>query len=120
MLPSAGTRGSENKLEHRRFHLIRKQFFTVWMAEHWHKLPRGCEISSLEISKSCLDVVLGNLLMVSLPEQGLEQMTSRSLFPTSTVMCFSEGQSSLFCIMWIKDTCSVLGFNCFVLYHMLL
>jgi len=53
-------------------------------------------------------------------EGQLEQMTSRSLFPTSTVMCFSEGQSSLFCIMWIKDTCSVLGFNCFVLYHMLL
>lgn len=89
MLPSAGTRGSENKLEHRRFHLIRKQFFTVWMAEHWHKLPRGCETSSLEISKSCLNVVLGNLLMVSLPEQGMEQLDPEGL-PTSTILLLHE------------------------------
>ena len=44
------------------------------MTEHWHRLPRGCEVSSLWISQSCLDVALGTLLWVSLLEKGLEQM----------------------------------------------
>jgi len=41
--------------------------------EHWHRLPRGCGISSLGISQSHLDVALGTLLWVSLLGQGLEQ-----------------------------------------------
>ncbi len=39
--------------------------------EHWHRLPRGCGVSSLEIFQSRLDVALGTLLWVSLLEQGL-------------------------------------------------
>ncbi|KFO13249.1 hypothetical protein N312_11282, partial [Balearica regulorum gibbericeps] len=50
------------KLKHRSFCLnIRKHFFTVKMTERWHRLPNeAVESSSLEILKSCLDMVLGN------------------------------------------------------------
>lgn len=51
-----------------------KQFFAAQMSEYWHKLPTGYGDSSLEISKSCLDVGLGALLWASLLGQGLEQV----------------------------------------------
>ncbi|KFQ83609.1 hypothetical protein N337_12771, partial [Phoenicopterus ruber ruber] len=52
-----------HQVKHRRFPLnIRKHFFTVMVTEHWHRLPREVvESPSLEIFKSCLDMVLGNL-----------------------------------------------------------
>ncbi|KFV78136.1 hypothetical protein N308_14618, partial [Struthio camelus australis] len=52
------------KLNHRRFHLnLRKNFFTVRVKEHWKTLPREVvESPSLEIFKTCLDVILGNML----------------------------------------------------------
>uniref|UniRef100_A0A8C3LSZ4 Mirror-image polydactyly 1 n=1 Tax=Chrysolophus pictus TaxID=9089 RepID=A0A8C3LSZ4_CHRPC len=59
------------------------------MAEHWHKLHRGCEASCMEISKGCLNVVLGNLLRVSLLEQGIEQLDPEGL-PTSTILLLYE------------------------------
>ena len=39
--------------------------------EHWHRLPRGCGVSSLELSRSCLAMGLGILLWVVLLELGL-------------------------------------------------
>lgn len=43
--------------------------FTVIFTEHWHSLPRGAgECPSLEILKSCLSMVVNNLLWVSLLE----------------------------------------------------
>ena len=42
--------------------------------ERWHRLPRGCRASFLEIFQSRLDVALGTLLWVSLLEQGLGLM----------------------------------------------
>ncbi|KFV77641.1 hypothetical protein N308_11047, partial [Struthio camelus australis] len=51
------------KLNHRKFHLnLRKNFFTVRVTG-WNRLPREVvECPSLEIFKSRLDVILGNML----------------------------------------------------------
>ncbi|KFV81054.1 hypothetical protein N308_12215, partial [Struthio camelus australis] len=53
-----------HKLNHRKFHLnMRKSFFPVRVPEHWNRLPREVvESPLLEIFKSRLDVILGNML----------------------------------------------------------
>ena len=53
-----------HKLKHRKFQLnIRKSCFTLRVMEPWNRLSRGVvESPSLEIFKTCLDVVLCNLL----------------------------------------------------------
>jgi len=64
VVPSTRTRGNGHKLKQRKFHLnMRKNFFTLRVTEHWNRLPKDIVHSpSLEIFKTCLDVVLGNLL----------------------------------------------------------
>lgn len=45
VLPSNKTRSNGQKLMHRKFQLnMRKSFFTVWVTQHWNRLPRqrGC------------------------------------------------------------------------------
>ncbi|KFV88847.1 hypothetical protein N308_13785, partial [Struthio camelus australis] len=53
-----------HKPKHRKFHLnMRKNFFTVRVTEHWNRLPReAVESPSLEIFKTRLDAILGNVL----------------------------------------------------------
>ncbi|KFV75826.1 hypothetical protein N308_01068, partial [Struthio camelus australis] len=53
-----------HKLKHRKFHLnLRKNFFTVRVTEHWNRLPReAVESPLLEVFKTHLDVILGNVL----------------------------------------------------------
>jgi len=88
---SGRTRGNEHKLKHRRFCLnIRRNFFTVTVTEHWHRLPREVmEYPSLEVFKSLLDTTLGDWLWVTLSEQAmLNPMTSRGRFQTQ-VFCYS-------------------------------
>jgi len=59
---SDSTRGSGHKLRHGKVPLnIRKYFFTTRVTEPWNRLPREIvESLTLEILKSCLDMVLGN------------------------------------------------------------
>ncbi|KFV72671.1 hypothetical protein N308_10561, partial [Struthio camelus australis] len=53
-----------HKLNHRKFHLnLRENFFTVRVTEHWNRLLREVvESPSLEIFKTHLDAILGNML----------------------------------------------------------
>ncbi|GAB0205764.1 hypothetical protein GRJ2_003042000 [Grus japonensis] len=64
VVPSDRTRSNRHKSEHKKFHLnMRKNFFTVRVTKHWNRLPReAVESPSLEIFKTCLDVILYNLL----------------------------------------------------------
>jgi len=64
VVPSDSTRGNRHKLKHRKFRLnMRKNFFTLRVTEHWHRLPReAVESPSLEIFKTRLDKVLCSLL----------------------------------------------------------
>ena len=77
------TMGSGIKLEQKRLRLtIGKHFCAVRVPEHWHCLTRNCEISCLEIFRSCLHIVLGTLLWVSLLGTGLGQKPH----PTPTIL----------------------------------
>jgi len=64
VVPSDRARGNGHKLKQRKFQLkMRKNFFTVKVMEPWPRLPREVvESPSLKIFKTCLDVVLCNLL----------------------------------------------------------
>ncbi|KFO78580.1 hypothetical protein N303_07695, partial [Cuculus canorus] len=53
-----------SKLERGRFRLdIRRNFFTVRVVRHWHRLPReAVDASSLEVFTARLDGALGSLV----------------------------------------------------------
>ncbi|KFV84304.1 hypothetical protein N308_09900, partial [Struthio camelus australis] len=51
------------KLKHRKFRLNMRKKFPVRVTEHWKRLPREVvESPSLEIFKTRLDTILGNVL----------------------------------------------------------
>jgi len=64
VVPSDRTRGNGHKLKLRKFCLnMRKDFFTLRVMEHWHRLPREVvESPSLEIFKTRPDKFLCSLL----------------------------------------------------------
>jgi len=63
-VPSEMTRGNGHKLKHRRcWWNIGKHFFTAKVTKHWHRLlVNVVKLSSLEIPKSHLSIVLCNWL----------------------------------------------------------
>lgn len=71
VVPVTGPENSGHKLKHRRFLLnIRKNFFTLRVTVHGHRLPREMvEFTPLDIVKSHPHMVLGSQLCVALCEQ---------------------------------------------------
>lgn len=74
-LPTDRKRGNRHKLNHNIF--LKTLFFmflfcwyyiTMRVVKHWNMVPRDVGSPSLEIFKSCLATVLGNLLEVTLTE----------------------------------------------------
>lgn len=61
---SPRTKANEQKLEHVWFPVtISKHFCSMQVAEqYWHSLPRGCEVSTLAMFRSHLNMSLSPLL----------------------------------------------------------
>lgn len=64
--------------------------------EHLHRLPRGCGISSLEMSQRHLDVVLAVLLWMPLLKQRFDQTNPQmpSNFSHSSVLRFAFAETA--------------------------
>jgi len=59
------------------------------VVEHWHRLPRGCGVSSLENFRSCLAMAMCTLLWVALLESEWARGKQRAL-PASTLLGVCE------------------------------
>jgi len=83
VVPSNRVRRNRQKLKHRKFYLnMRKNFLTLRLTEHWNRFSREVVDSpSLEMLRTCLNMVLCNLFWVTLLWQGgLDQTIPRSPF----------------------------------------
>jgi len=87
VVPSNRTRGGGHKLKQRKFQLnMRKNFFTLRVAEHWTRVPIEVVESPLEIFKTCLDAVLCSLLWVTLHWQGVGLDDPQRSLPTPNIL----------------------------------
>lgn len=65
MVPDNRTRSNRYKQKHRKFHLHMRANFIVRVTEHWNRLlgEKGvAETPPLKIFRTCLDVILDNVL----------------------------------------------------------
>jgi len=85
VVPSDRTRSNRHSLKNRECCKPEKTFLNVRVTEHWKGLPR----QAVEIFKTQLDTVRGNLLQWSLLEQELEQGLDRlqRCRPNSPILC---------------------------------
>lgn len=68
-------------------------FFSVQVTKKWHGLPKGVvESSSLEIFKSCLDMILCKQVYVALLDQGdrWDDLEVPSNFSSSVILWYSS------------------------------
>jgi len=88
VVPSDRTRGNGHKLKQRKFYLnMTKNIFPLRVMEPWPRLPReAVESPSLEIVKTCLDVVLCSLLRVTLLQQGVGLGDPQRSLPTPNIL----------------------------------
>lgn len=72
IVPIDRTRGSGHKFKHAKFHLnTRKRFVTLRVVKQWNGLLREIVKSPpIDTFKTRLDMVLGNLLYLTMLEQG--------------------------------------------------
>lgn len=63
MVPGSRIRDNSLKLKHAKFRLHVRKTFTLRVTKHWNKVPRETVDSPfLEIFRTHLDVILGNVL----------------------------------------------------------
>lgn len=85
-----------------------KHSLAVRVLEHQHRLPTGCGISSLEMSKSHPDLALGTLLWMALLEKRLGQASQRAQ-PASAALWFFKGKADKKLCSWGKLSYKVLS-----------
>lgn len=73
-------------------HQSKKRVFPVRVTEHWDRFPKEIFDSwSLEITESCLDIVVGGLFWIAELEQGLGPGDLQCSLPTSALLWFCCG-----------------------------
>ena len=82
------TRSNGLKLDHRKFCTnMQKNIFTIWLMEHWNRLPREVVGSScMEIFKTHPDVYLCDLLQSTCFIRGVELDDLLRFLPTHAIL----------------------------------
>ena len=81
------TRSNGQELEHRKFYTNLQNFFTLWVTEHWNRLPREVmESPSLEIFKTHLATYLCDLLQGTCFSRGVGLRDLQRSFSTPAIL----------------------------------
>ena len=86
VVPINKTRDNGHKLELRKFHLnVRKNFFTLSVTEHWHRLPR--EVCFPVWSTHCREPAIGGgwTLSLEMPSNPYDSLTVQEEYQNATL-----------------------------------